>query len=272
MMKNIVFRLVLLVCICFPPYGSVLASTDEFDEWVEVSAGISSATISDVANTEVISDHHAVSAQEAIPKASPTFQPTNGDEEPVHSPTFQPTNGDLEPQTSFPTINSSSLSTIFYSPTWASRNQAPFAFTVSSATSQKLYVYGDMQAGGNMTLVQNLVNAYTQSTGSYVVKIASSLGGYAALLSDGSMVAWGLIQSIAGWESYQFSSLSDLVATDKAFAGVTTEGQVVCFGAGSHGGRLPESLQQALSSGVAGIAAASAGAFAAWKTDGTVYT
>eukprot|EP01031_Cornospumella_fuschlensis_P024651 gene24651-29785_t len=250
----------------------------EGDELQTTDAPTFQPTEGDEDQTSGIPTFQPTEGDEDQTSGIPTFQPTEGDEDQTSDiPTFQPIGGDedqdsMQPS-SGPTVNV--LGSIHFSPTWKSRNQASFAFTVRNGTSIKLYVYGDSKAGGNMTLVDSTVNLYsylTASTGNSIVKVVSTLGAYAVLWSDGSISAWGLPQHIAGWQTYELTSFADLVATDKAFAGLTRDNEVVCFGAASHGGVIPNSLQSVLSSGVAGIASASAGAFAAWKFDGTVYT
>lgn len=251
----------LLLSVCF---GFAL-----LEEWIEISTGITNGSkVLDAVDPADIfvstpTNHYPATLLEDTldPTVSPTFKPTTGEE---GDTTNQPTNS---PHAGSP------LESIFYSPTWKSRNQDSFAFSISNNGAQTLYVYGNSESsGGNMTLVKSLVNDYLESTDGFIVKVVSSLGAFAALFGDGKMAAWGLAPSIAGWENYAAETFSDLVATDKAFAGLTTRGRVVCFGAASHGGVIPAAWQSELLSEVVGIASASAGAFAAWKSDGTVYT
>eukprot|EP01039_Chlorochromonas_danica_P009940 gene9940-biopygen4997 len=116
--------------------------------------------------------------------------------------------------------------------------------------------------------------------------VIASKNGYVGLLRDGRFVAWGSEVSISGWERHvscesarsnvsvldgvRWWGLVWLVSTDVSFAGVNKTGGVVSFGAATHGGEVSSSCSSYVSSGVLGIAAASSGAYAAWRRDGKV--
>eukprot|EP01039_Chlorochromonas_danica_P022380 gene22380-biopygen13560 len=114
--------------------------------------------------------------------------------------------------------------------------------------------------------------------------VIASKNGYVGLLRDGRFAAWGSQVSISGWEQHVSCGVESmngsvlggvswwglvwLVSTDVSFAGVNKTGGVVSFGAASHGGEVSSSCARYVSSGVLGIAAASSGAYAAWRRDG----
>eukprot|EP01039_Chlorochromonas_danica_P011040 gene11040-biopygen5524 len=116
--------------------------------------------------------------------------------------------------------------------------------------------------------------------------VITSKNGYVGLLRDGRFAAWGSEVSISGWERHVSCGVESvnvsvlggvswwglvwLVSTDVSFAGVNKTGGVVSFGAASHGGEVSSSCAPYVSSRVLGIAAASSGAYAAWRRDGKV--
>mmetsp|Transcript_11673 Transcript_11673/g.19178 ORF Transcript_11673/g.19178 Transcript_11673/m.19178 type:complete len:413 (-) Transcript_11673:454-1692(-) len=108
---------------------------------------------------------------------------------------------------------------------------------------------------------------------SSAVEIVASRTAYAARTTNGSIIAWGVAAAYAGADVYSAPAvpIHTLVGNQGAFAGIDGNGGVVAFGGSGNGNNVTESgyLQQ-LSSNVTSIVA-SAAAFAALKTDGSVY-
>jgi len=110
--------------------------------------------------------------------------------------------------------------------------------------------------------------------------IVASRTAYAALKAGGAgLTAWGVKAAYTGASQFDTtaSAITNLVANDAAFAGVlAATGTVIAFGAAAHGGNVTDPVASnghalMLASGVADIAA-SAGAFAARREDGSVFS
>ena len=108
-----------------------------------------------------------------------------------------------------------------------------------------------------------------------VVAVYSTQKAFAALKSDGSVVAWGYSDYYSGGSSVAPSSVTaatNVVAvysTERAFAALKSDGRVVAWGDYYYGGDGAPSTVANTGSGV--VAVYSTGnAFAALKTDGTV--
>mmetsp|Transcript_13739 Transcript_13739/g.22900 ORF Transcript_13739/g.22900 Transcript_13739/m.22900 type:complete len:795 (+) Transcript_13739:126-2510(+) len=114
------------------------------------------------------------------------------------------------------------------------------------------------------------------------VEIVASRTAFAVLKTGGlGVTAWGVEAAYIGAVAYEttYNAVSDLTANDGAFAAIGSGGGIITFGSAANGGNISDSTSssydnavvQLLSSGVADITA-SAGAFAARKIDGSVYS
>lgn len=139
------------------------------------------------------------------------------------------------------------------------------AFAFAAVTKANTVVtWGADWCGGDSTSISSLLVS--------VISVVSSTHAFAALKSDGSVVAWGRKEEIAGSVIYRGSSnIVSLIASEQAFAGITADGGVFAFGSNCCGGNVDQyGWAQFLTSDVHEIRA-SAGSFCALKTDGTVY-
>jgi alpha-tubulin suppressor-like RCC1 family protein len=136
--------------------------------------------------------------------------------------------------------------------------------------------WGDANAGGNFSSVagslsSNVTTIFSSCSSDY--GYGESLGAFAALKKDGSVVTWGSAYS-GGNSSSVASSLSSNVtavySNASAFAALKKNGSVVTWGDASHGGNS-SSAAASLSSNVTTIFS-NAYAFAALKKDGSVIT
>jgi hypothetical protein len=190
------------------------------------------------------------------PSAKPSSQPSC---QPLSSPSAQPT--------SQPSIDPIALQTILASPTYKVRNG--FAFAVVTANGKALS-WGEAVYGGDSSAVQSALQ-------SSVTGIVGARFAFAAIRTDYSLHLWGSNETISGPAAFRDGTyqLSALIANEAAFAGVDTQtGKVIAVGAKHHGGDVLDDAycngySAQLSAGVRSITA-SAGAFAAIKTDGTV--
>jgi hypothetical protein len=125
-----------------------------------------------------------------------------------------------------------------------------------------------MQAWGEGANMQITTVASTS-----VELVAANRASYVALLSDGTVEAYGAAAYTAGYETYQSgTALVSLVANDGAYAGVDATGSAVAFGGPGNGNSIAASgFASQLASGVKAIVA-SAGSFTALMLDGTVFT
>ena len=80
------------------------------------------------------------------------------------------------------------------------------------------------------------LNDSTVPTGlSGVTKIYSSGGAFAALKNDGTVVAWGKYSN-GGMAPYGLSGITQIYSNEYAFAALTADGSVVAWGEGIYGG------------------------------------
>jgi hypothetical protein len=198
----------------------------------------------------------------SIPSSQPSRRPTAQPScQPVGAPTAQPSS---QPSTQ-PSV--SALQSILASPTYKVKNG--FAFSAIGAGG-KVSAWGEAQYGGDAFAVQSQLQ-------SGVVSITPSRFAFAAVTAGGSLAIWGVNTSFAGLARYRSLSYSvtSLVATEAAFVGVDgLTGRVIAVGSKHNGGDVLDDAfcngySAQLSAGVRSITA-SAGAFAAIKTDGTL--
>jgi alpha-tubulin suppressor-like RCC1 family protein len=107
------------------------------------------------------------------------------------------------------------------------------------------------------------------STG--VVAVYSTFWTFAALKSDGSVVAWGFSDfggTAPSSVSAANSGVISIYSTERAFAALKPDGSVVAWGDSTYGGTAPSSVTAA-NSGVS-VVYSTASAFAALKTNGSV--
>ena len=100
-----------------------------------------------------------------------------------------------------------------------------------------------------------------------VVAVYSANTAFAALKTDGSVVAWGS-SDYGGSDPGITGGVVAVYSTQYAFAALKTDGSVVAWGHLDYGGNAPSSVTAA-NSGVVAVYSTS-GAFAALKTDGSV--
>jgi alpha-tubulin suppressor-like RCC1 family protein len=118
-------------------------------------------------------------------------------------------------------------------------------------------------ATGSVVTWGGFAGTTPENVSSDVVAVYSAGGDFAALKTDGSVVAWGDDPGITG-------GVVAIYSTNNAFAALKTDGSVQAWGNSDNGGSAPNSVTEA-DSGV--VAVYSAGlAFAALKTDGSVVT
>ena len=200
---------------------------------------------------------HPTVSPSVLPSLCPTLIPTLA---PSELPTLKPTALPSKRPTASPTFKTMP---ILSSPSYRVSNMMAFAGITASGT---VLTWGTSWCGGDSSDMSSLLTS--------VVEVVSSKFAFAALKSDGSVVAWGDSSAVSGSTVYRSAdNIVSLVATEQAFAGITSEGGVIAFGAGCCGGNVDEYGSWStdyLSSGVKSIAA-SAGAFCAVKTDGSVY-
>jgi hypothetical protein len=198
------------------------------------------------------------------PSASPTSQPSSQpSSQPASRPSAQPST-----QPSFqPSINADALQSILASPTYKVRNGFAFA---AVGTDGKAQAWGEAAYGGDASAVQSQLD-------SGVMSVVASRFAFAAIQTDGSMTLWGVNTTTSGLDRYGSLpyAVTNVVANPGAFAGVdTATGRVIAVGSQPGGGNVLDDAycngySAQLSSGVRSIAA-SAGAFAAIKTDNTL--
>ena len=123
-------------------------------------------------------------------------------------------------------------------------------------------------SGGDSSQIQARLKA--------VQEVKATDRAFAAILADGSVVAWGDIDP--GGDPYDFADedyftprdVQQVQANDGAFAAIRTDGSVATWGSNLFGGRSLEVQDQLRN--VLHIQATSRGAFAAIKEDGSVVT
>jgi len=235
----------------------------------------------------------APSAQPSSLPTSPTSQPTvQPSSLPTNVPSARPSSVPTSVPSSHPSSQPSSALTkatvdelLLSSPTYKVRNGFSFAHLVTSSEegdeSGRVVTWGELHYGGNSSLVQ----AQLQSG---VVEVVGSRFAFAVHKADGSMTAWGAPAAIRGVAMFETPpppppaaaynhSITSLVANEVAFAGISSVngGKVLALGSKQHGGdvlndKFCSGFSTQLSANVSSLTA-SAGSFAALKTDGTVY-
>jgi uncharacterized protein YjbI with pentapeptide repeats len=136
--------------------------------------------------------------------------------------------------------------------------------------------WGYYSYGGNSSIykLDGSVVSVASSLSSGVVSIYSSYYAFAALKSNGSVIAWGAYWA-GGDVNYPFttnlsSGVVSIYSTFYAFAALKTDGSVITWGNESYGGNS-SSVAASLSSGVVTIFSNDY-AFAALKSNGSVIT
>ena len=185
------------------------------------------------------------------PSLSPSTNPSvNPSVNPSANPTVAPTS---DPALVF-------LQT---SPSYKVRNGFAFcAYTISN----DMFAWGEEPYGGALTTEQ------ATAMEGVVVTVVASRFAYAARTADAYMHGWG---AIAAPPSDVHIQTGSLVANEASFAALTANYGVVAFGSDVNGGNVSNSARCSgyvtqLASGVSSITA-TAGAFAALKTNGEVY-
>jgi alpha-tubulin suppressor-like RCC1 family protein len=207
----------------------------------------------------------------ALPSTRPSSQPTAlPSRQPSSLPSAQPSAQPVSTPTLQPSVNLPALRSILSSPTYRVRNG--FAFAVLTSTGAVI-TWGEATYGGDSSSVH-------VSLMSDVVEVVAGEAGYCAIKADGHLVTWGVNVVTTGVDQYAaipyVLSAGSVVANEGAFAGVdVTTGRVISIGSKFVGGDVLgdafcNGYSQQLSAGVRSIAA-SAAAFAAVKTDGSVY-
>ena len=133
------------------------------------------------------------------------------------------------------------------------------------AVYSNLYTFAALKTDGSVVAWgQSAYGATTPGTvSSGVVAVYSTSGAFAALKTDGSVVAWG-----GGGGTTPDNVSSGVVAvysTEYAFAALKTNGSVIAWGYSDYGGTTPGTV----SSGVVAVYSTQ-NAFAALKSDGSV--
>ena len=124
--------------------------------------------------------------------------------------------------------------------------------------------------GGNSSSVQSQLYNIT--------KIVSGNQSFAALRSDGVVIAWGVVASATDTSSYvtyasvqsSLVNITNIWATDAAFIALTSAGKVITFGAKTFGGEIPSVYTSYLTSGVTKVAVSRC-AVLFIKSDGNAY-
>ncbi len=119
----------------------------------------------------------------------------------------------------------------------------------------------------------NNVTDLSTNLSSSVISITSTLKAFAALKSNGSVVAWGKDSYGGNLADVSANLLSDVVkiySNNYAFAALKSNGSVITWGDGSYGGNS-SNVSNKISSNVVAIYS-STKAFAALKSDGLIVT
>ena len=147
-----------------------------------------------------------------------------------------------------------------------------YTSVAASLSSDVVAVYSTGQAFAALKTDGSIVAWGNSSNGgldpgitSGVVSIYSTINAFAALKSDGSVVAWGYGPYGGTTPGNVSSGVVAVYSTIYAFAALKTDGSVVAWGQSSYGGTTPGGV----SSGVVSIYSTS-GAFAALKSGGSV--
>ena len=138
---------------------------------------------------------------------------------------------------------------------------------VVTVTNSATYAFAALKTDGSVVAWGNPNYGGTTPGGvsSGVVAVYSNFGSFAALKNDGSIVAWGVSWS-GGTDPGITSGVVSIYSTDRAFAALKTDGSVVAWGNPDYGGTTPAT---GVSSGVVSIYSTTY-AFAALKSDGSV--
>lgn len=118
-----------------------------------------------------------------------------------------------------------------HQPTYRIYNK--FAFAVVT-TDSHVHTWGDQAYGGSMS--STLTSQISQAGGVLYV-VGNSLG-YAAILNDGTVTAWGAVLHGSIVKPSSITSADTLVANDYAFCVITHSGSVKAFGRPSYGGYI----------------------------------
>ena len=96
-------------------------------------------------------------------------------------------------------------------------------------TDQSLYTWGDPEHGGNSSVQDQLRN---------VQQVQGSLGAFAAILGDGSVVTWGKADCGGDCSAVQgqLKDVRQIHATECAFAAILGDRSVVTWGKADCGG------------------------------------
>jgi hypothetical protein len=201
-------------------------------------------------------------APSTAPSADPSTVPTV---DPTGKPTASPTTRPSAQPSSQP--SSSHLQQVRSSPTYTVRNGFAFAAT---GPNGGVHTWGEGKHGGNSSAVH-------KSLKSGIARVIGTRFAYTAVHTNGSVAGvWGVASTSILSRSGPVALLSaSMVATEGSFAAIEAgTGRVIAFGAKDVGGNVLDdahcngySLQ--LSAGVH-VLAASSGAFAAIKVDGSV--
>jgi alpha-tubulin suppressor-like RCC1 family protein len=210
----------------------------------------------------------------AQPTVSPTILPTT---QPSSVPSSQPTSAPSATPSARPSVQPSvqpttapslapwPLDTILLSPTYHVRNGFAFAAVAHDGSARS---WGEGPYGGDPFGVQHWLSSNISS-------VFHTRFGMLALKKGGTAVVWGHVADAVPGQYGQ--EIAGVVAAEDSLAMLTyPAGRVLALGNQHTGGNVVDDAycsgySQRLSAGVQSIAA-SAGAFAAVKIDGTVYS
>jgi hypothetical protein len=219
-------------------------------------------TVAPTAAPSVVPTLVPTAAPSTAPSADPSTVPTV---DPTGKPTANPTTRPSAQPSSQP--SSSHLQQVRSSPTYTVRNGFAFAAT---GPNGGVHTWGEGKHGGNSSAVHT-------SLKSDIARVIGTRFAYTAVHTNGSVAGvWGVASTSILSRSGPVALLpASMVATEGSFAAIeAVTGRVVAFGAKDVGGNVLDdahcngySLQ--LSAGVH-VLAASSGAFAAIKVDGSV--
>jgi hypothetical protein len=148
--------------------------------------------------------------------------------------------------------------------------------TVTAANSGVVTVYSNEKAFAALKTDGSVVAWGDAGTGgttpgnvsSGVVAVYSTNTAFAALKTDGSLIVWGASASGGATPGNVSSGVVAVYSTQYAFAALKSDGSIVAWGDSGYGGTAPSSVTTA-NSGVVAVYSGS-GAFAALKTNGSV--
>lgn len=204
----------------------------------------------------------------AQPSRKPSGQPSG---RPSSLPTLRPTSQPTSNPTLNPTINAQDLFQFASLPDTSFKVVNLYAFAVINKDGGVI-TWGDPKLGGDSSSVQ-------QHISSGVKLLVAGQHSFAALKHDGSVYSWGAYSTPSVVSAAKLGSgVISLVANEYAYAALKNDSSVVTFGHPRYGGDISnptvcnswDAASLPLLNRNVSFILATAGAFAALKTDGSV--